>query len=282
MNTNGANGFHSHNGNFNSSGESGLNGYDKAVSPLALGSAPVIEISEITKVYQMGDMEVRALDGVSLTLRQGEYVAIIGASGSGKSTLMNMIGLLDRPSSGSYRIRGEEVSKLGENRLADLRNREIGFVFQRFNLLARTTARRQVELPLFYAGVSSGQSAQMALEALGKVGLLDRAHHRPDELSGGQQQRVAIARALVNNPSLLLADEPTGALDSKTGEELLALFDELHSQGMTLLVVTHDGHVAHRSERIITLRDGLVLSDEPVLNHVTLPPRALAGEGRPT
>ena len=142
MNTNGANGFHSHNGNFNSSGESGLNGYDKAVSPLALGSAPVIEISEITKVYQMGDMEVRALDGVSLTLRQGEYVAIIGASGSGKSTLMNMIGLLDRPSSGSYRIRGEEVSKLGENRLADLRNREIGFVFQRFNLLARTTARR--------------------------------------------------------------------------------------------------------------------------------------------
>ena len=195
---------------------------------------------------------------------------------------MNMIGLLDRPTSGSYRIRGEEVSGLSRNRMADLRNREIGFIFQSFNLLARTSARRQVQLPLFYAGVSERESERRAVAALERVGLGERIDHKPDELSGGQQQRVAIARALVNNPSLLLADEPTGALDSKTGEELLALFDELHSQGMTLLVVTHDGHVAHRSERIITLRDGLVLSDEPVLNHVTLPPRALAGEGRPT
>jgi len=223
---------------------------------------PVIEIKEMTKVYVMGKTEVRALRGVSLTIQEGEYVAIMGASGSGKSTLMNMIGLLDRPTTGSYRIRGAEVSSLSKDRMADMRNQAIGFVFQRFNLLARTTARRQVELPLFYAGVSLGKSAKMAVDALTRVGLGDRTDHKPDELSGGQQQRVAIARALVNNPSILLADEPTGALDSKTGAEVLALFDELHQQGITLIVVTHDMGVAGRAERIITLKDGLVISDE--------------------
>ncbi len=248
------------------------------------GPAPVIEIDDLTKTYLMGQTEVHALRGVSLTICEGEYVAIVGASGSGKSTLMNMIGLLDRPTSGSYRIRGEEVSRLSRNRMADLRNREIGFVFQSFNLLARTSARRQVQLPLFYAGVPERQSARRAVEALQRVGLGDRVDHRPDELSGGQQQRVAIARALVNNPSLLLADEPTGALDSKTGEELLALFDDLHSQGMTLVVVTHDDHVAHRAERIVTLRDGVILSDEPVRERGSSPAIAndlVAGDGQP-
>lgn len=223
---------------------------------------PVIEITDMIKTYQMGETQVHALNGISLIINEGEYVAIIGASGSGKSTLMNMIGLLDRPTSGSYRIRGTETSKLSENRMADLRNKEIGFVFQRFNLLARTNARRQVELPLFYAGRSGGKAAQMAMDALAKVGLDDRAHHRPDELSGGQQQRVAIARALVNAPSILLADEPTGALDTKTGDEVMGLFYELHQQGMTLIVVTHDNDIARQAERIITLRDGKIISDE--------------------
>ncbi len=227
------------------------------------GKPPVIEIKDMTKVYIMGQNEVRALRGVSLTVREGEYVAIIGASGSGKSTLMNMIGLLDRPTSGTYHIRGAEVSSLSKDRMADMRNQEIGFVFQRFNLLARTNARRQVELPLFYAGVPDGKAAKMAVDALTRVGLGDRTDHKPDELSGGQQQRVAIARALVNNPSILLADEPTGALDSKTGAEVLELFDELHKQGITLIVVTHDMGVARRSERIVTLKDGVIISDHP-------------------
>jgi putative ABC transport system ATP-binding protein len=224
----------------------------------------IIEIENVTKVYQMGEVEVRALRGVSLKVMAGEYVAIVGASGSGKSTLMNVIGLLDRPSSGTYRIRGTEASQLSKNHLADLRNREIGFVFQRFNLLARTPAHRQVELPLFYAGVSNGEARKRALEALGRVGLGDRADHKPDELSGGQQQRVAIARALVNRPHLLLADEPTGALDTKTGAEVLALFDELNRQGITLVVVTHDWDVANRAERIVTLSDGLIVEDRLV------------------
>jgi putative ABC transport system ATP-binding protein len=261
MNANGANGFHSPNGDYGDHSRNGHDG-DSSNGRQLPHPDPVIAISHLTKIYQMGDTQVRALDGVSLTVQEGEYVAIVGASGSGKSTLMNMIGLLDRPTSGSYRIRGVEVSELGEGRLADLRNREIGFIFQRFNLLARTTARRQVELPLFYAGVNSVKAAQMATEALAKVGLVERAGHKPDELSGGQQQRVAIARALVNRPSLLLADEPTGALDSKTGEEILALFHELHRQGMTLIVVTHDMHVAAQAERIVTLMDGRILSDE--------------------
>ena len=221
----------------------------------------IVQINQMTKVYQMGEMEVRALRGVSLTIHSGEYVAVMGASGSGKSTLMNMIGLLDRPTSGSYKIRGFESSDLSKNKLADLRNREIGFVFQQFNLLARVNARRQVELPLFYAGSSRRKAREMAEAALTRVGLGDRVGHRPDELSGGQQQRVAIARALVNNPSLLLADEPTGALDSKTGQEILDLFDELHNQGMTLVVVTHDPNVSSRAHRIVTLRDGLIIDD---------------------
>jgi putative ABC transport system ATP-binding protein len=223
---------------------------------------PVINISQMTKLYKMGTMEVQALRGVSLQIQPGEYVAIIGASGSGKSTLMNMIGLLDRPTAGSYQIRGQEVNGLSKNQLADIRNREIGFVFQRFNLLARTNAQRQVELPLFYAGISGSKAAKMAQEALTRVGLGDRLHHRPDELSGGQQQRVAIARALVNSPSLLLADEPTGALDTKTSAEILTLFGDLHRQGMTLIVVTHDMDVARRAERLITISDGLIISDQ--------------------
>jgi putative ABC transport system ATP-binding protein len=222
---------------------------------------PVIEISDLSKVYVMGSTEVHALRSVSLTINEGEYVAIIGASGSGKSTLMNMIGLLDRPTGGSYKIGGTEVSQLSKDRMADLRNREIGFVFQRFNLLARTPAQRQVELPLFYAGVPARKSAAMATEALERVGLGDRLHHRPDELSGGQQQRVAVARALVNKPGIVLADEPTGALDSTTGQELLALFDELNQQGITLVVVTHDMGVANRAERVVTLRDGAIVED---------------------
>jgi len=224
-------------------------------------SQPFIEIVDLTKVYKMGEMEVHALRGISLSIQSGEYVAIVGASGSGKSTLMNMIGLLDRPTNGTYRVRGTESQKLGKKAMSDLRNREIGFVFQRFNLLARATAMRQVELPLFYAGVASRKSKQMAKDALTKVGLGERTHHRPEELSGGQQQRVAIARAIVNQPGLLLADEPTGALDTHTGEEILTLFEELHSQGLTLVVVTHDPEVAARAHRVITMRDGLILED---------------------
>ena len=225
---------------------------------------PIVDIENITKVYRMGEIEVHALRGVSLRVMPGEYVAIVGASGSGKSTLMNVIGLLDRPTNGTYHIRGTEVSQLGKDKLADLRNREIGFVFQRFNLLARTIASRQVELPLFYAGVSGAEARRRALEALERVGLRDRADHRPDELSGGQQQRVAIARALVSRPSLLLADEPTGALDTRTGAEVLALFDELHAQGLTLVVVTHDWDVAHRAQRLVTLSDGRIVEDRRI------------------
>jgi putative ABC transport system ATP-binding protein len=223
---------------------------------------PLIQIEEMTKVYQMGDQQVHALCGVSLAVNEGEYVAIMGASGSGKSTLMNMIGLLDRPTSGSYKIRGVESSDMTKNELADLRNREIGFVFQRFNLLPRINARRQVELPLFYADVPGRKSRQLAEEALQRVGLGDRIHHKPDELSGGQQQRVAIARALVNQPGLLLADEPTGALDSITSDEVLDLFGELHQQGLTLIVVTHDPLVGARAERLVMLKDGHIISDE--------------------
>jgi putative ABC transport system ATP-binding protein len=224
---------------------------------------PFIEIKDMTKVYQMGDIKVHALQGVSLTIQPGEYIAIMGASGSGKSTLMNMIGLLDRPTQGSYKIRGKESSKLSKSQLADLRNREIGFVFQQFNLLPRISARRQVELPLFYAGVSGRKSREQAMTALERVGLGDRASHRPDELSGGQQQRVAIARALVNQPGLLLADEPTGALDTKTGAEVMGLVEELHQQGLTVVMVTHDPNVARRARRIVTLSDGKVISDQP-------------------
>jgi putative ABC transport system ATP-binding protein len=221
-----------------------------------------IQIEDMTKIYQMGAVQVHALRGVSLAIQSGEYLAIMGSSGSGKSTLMNMIGLLDRPTGGSYKIRGRESSDMSKSELADLRNQEIGFVFQQFNLLARVNARRQVELPLFYAGTPGRQSREMALRALERVGLGDRAAHRPDELSGGQQQRVAIARALVNNPGLLLADEPTGALDSQTSAEVMDLFDELHSQGLTVIMVTHDPIVAQRAKRVITLSDGIIVSDK--------------------
>jgi len=227
-----------------------------------INNGALIQIADMTKVYQMGEVQVHALRGVSLAVQEGDYLAIMGASGSGKSTLMNMIGLLDRPTSGRYWIRGGETSRLGKRKLADLRNQEIGFVFQQFNLLPRISARRQVELPLFYAGTSGRKGREMAEEALTLVGLAGRANHRPDELSGGEQQRVAIARALVNKPSLLLADEPTGALDSKTGTEVLDLVDELHVQGLTVIMVTHDPLVAQRAERVITLSDGLIVSDE--------------------
>jgi putative ABC transport system ATP-binding protein len=222
----------------------------------------LIQIQDMTKVYQMGEVQVHALCGVSFEVHTGEYVAVMGASGSGKSTLMNMIGLLDRPTSGRYRIRGTEASELSKGRLADLRNREIGFVFQQFNLLPRINARRQVELPLFYAGTARRKGQEMAMDALTQVGLADRATHRPEELSGGQQQRVAIARALVNKPSILLADEPTGALDSKTGAEVMDLFDELNAEGLTVITVTHDPLVAQRAGRVITLSDGIIVSDE--------------------
>ena len=223
---------------------------------------PLIQITDMTKIYQMGEMQVHALRGVSLDVQEGEYVAIMGASGSGKSTLMNMIGLLDRPTGGSYKIRGAEAAQLEKGKRANLRNREIGFVFQQFNLLPRMSARRQVELPLFYASVPGRKRRTMAIEALQKVGLEDRINHRPDELSGGQQQRVAIARALVNNPGILLADEPTGALDSKTGAEVMTLFDNLHAQGITVIMVTHDPLVAKRAHRIITLADGKIVNNE--------------------
>ena len=222
----------------------------------------LIHIEDMTKVYQMGEVQVHALRGVSLQVQKGEYLAIMGASGSGKSTLMNMVGLLDRPTGGSYWIHGTEASQLSRGKLADLRNREIGFVFQQFNLLPRVSARRQVELPLFYAGTSRHKGQQMATDALEMVGLADRTSHRPEELSGGQQQRVAIARALVNKPSILLADEPTGALDSKTGAEVMDLFDQLHAQGLTVITVTHDPVVAQRAQRVITLSDGVIVSDE--------------------
>ncbi|MBV7330991.1 ABC transporter ATP-binding protein [Chloroflexi bacterium TSY] len=222
----------------------------------------MIDIREMSKIYQMGQSEVHALRDVSLRVDVGEYVAIVGTSGSGKSTLMNMIGLLDQPTSGTYHIRGEDVGKLGKRKVATLRNREIGFVFQSFNLLARAPARKQVELPLFYANVPRRKASQMANEALALVGLGDRTTHRPDELSGGQQQRVAIARALVNRPSLLLADEPTGALDTKTGLEVMEIFRSLNEQGLTLVVVTHDRDVAGQAKRIVTLSDGVIISDE--------------------
>lgn len=225
------------------------------------GDVPVIAIEDVTKTYQMGEVAVHALRGVSLDIHSGEYVAIIGASGSGKSTLMNIIGLLDRPTSGRYAVRGNEVGRLGKAAQADIRNREIGFVFQRFNLLPRTSAQAQVELPLFYAGITGAQGRRRAVDALTRVGLESRIDHRPDQLSGGQQQRVAIARALVTAPSLLLADEPTGALDSKTTAEILDLFDELHAQGLTLVVVTHEHSVAERAGRVLTMSDGAVIED---------------------
>jgi putative ABC transport system ATP-binding protein len=223
--------------------------------------ATLIEIQDVHKIYDMGDDKVRALDGVSVVIQEGEYVAIMGPSGSGKSTLMNLIGCLDTPTSGSYKLKGTEVAGMTDDELAAIRNGEIGFIFQTFNLLPRSDAVQNVELPLVYAGVTRRERRERAQDALKAVGLGDRMHHRPNEMSGGQRQRVAVARALVNRPSILMADEPTGNLDSKTGEEIMNLMDQLHAQGRTIILVTHEEDLALRAARVVRLRDGKIMSD---------------------
>ena len=230
----------------------------------------LIDIRDLRKIYPMGGEEVHALDGVSLGIERGEYVAVMGPSGSGKSTLMNLIGCLDTPTSGSYFLNGRAVGELQDDELAAIRNKEIGFVFQTFNLMARTTALQNVELPLIYAGYSRSERRRMAEESLEMVGLKDRMGHRPNELSGGQRQRVAIARALVNKPSLILADEPTGNLDTKTGEEIMALFQKLNEDGNTLVVITHEEDIAQCSRRVVALRDGHIVEDRR-LDHQRTP-----------
>ena len=223
----------------------------------------LIDIREITKFYDMGEERVRALDGVTLEVSRGEYLAIMGPSGSGKSTLMNLIGCLDTPTSGSYVLNGREVARMTDDELAQIRNQEIGFVFQTFNLLPRTTALQQVELPLVYSGVPKKERRDRAVRALEAVGLADRMGHHPNEMSGGQRQRVAVARALINDPSILLADEPTGNLDSQTGAEIMALFDDLNARGNTIVLVTHEEDIAAHARRIVRLRDGKVREDRP-------------------
>jgi putative ABC transport system ATP-binding protein len=243
----------------------------QAPSPAALGPRTirphgplVIEIEGVTKQYKMGSEIIRALNGVKLKIHRNEYLAIMGPSGSGKSTLMNMLGCLDTPTSGRYEFSRKNVATMVDDELAEIRNREIGFVFQTFNLLPRSNALHNVELPLIYAGKPRGARLDQARKALTNVGLEHRMDHKPNELSGGQRQRVAIARALVNDPSIILADEPTGNLDSKTGEEIMALFEQLYSQGNTIIVVTHEEDIARHARRIVRLRDGLIESDAPV------------------
>jgi putative ABC transport system ATP-binding protein len=223
----------------------------------------LIDIRDITKVYEMGEEKVHALSGVTISVSKGEYIAIMGPSGSGKSTLMNLIGCLDTPSSGSYILNGREVATMTDDELAAIRNQEIGFVFQTFNLLPRTTALQQVELPLVYSGLARKERRERAVKALAAVNLSDRMGHQPSEMSGGQRQRVAIARALINNPSILLADEPTGNLDSATGFVIMALFDQLNGRGNTIVLVTHEEDIAAHARRIVRLRDGKILSDGP-------------------
>jgi putative ABC transport system ATP-binding protein len=225
--------------------------------------ALVIEIEGVTKLYKMGAETVHALRGVDIRIHRNEYLAIMGPSGSGKSTLMNMLGCLDTPTAGRYEFAGKNVASMVDDELAEIRNREIGFVFQTFNLLPRSNALHNVELPLIYAGIGKHERIARAREALENVGLGDRIHHRPNELSGGQRQRVAIARALVTSPSIILADEPTGNLDSKTGVEIMTLFEQLYAQGHTLIVVTHEEDIARHARRIVRLRDGLVEADGP-------------------
>ncbi len=238
----------------------------------AARNGSLIDITDVQKIYEMGATEVRALDGVSLQVRSGEYVSVMGPSGSGKSTLMNIVGCLDTPTSGSYKLRGTEIRERDDDELARIRNQEIGFIFQTFNLLPRANALHNVELPLIYAGKPAKERRERASAVLEMVGLGDRMHHRPNELSGGQRQRVAIARALVNSPSLVLADEPTGNLDSKTGLEIMGLLDDIHQRGNTVILVTHEEEVAARSHRIVRLRDGKIESDR--LTRSAAPPSA--------
>ena len=244
-----------------------------AIAPEPVENAPqagdVIVTHNLWKTYAMGEQEVHALRGVNLRIRRNEYVAIMGPSGSGKSTLMNLIGCLDSPSQGSYCLNGHDVSRLSDDELARIRNKEIGFVFQTFNLLARATALHNVELPLIYNGTSAAARIERAKSVLESVGLGTRMQHKPNEMSGGQRQRVAIARALVNSPSIILADEPTGNLDSKTGVEIMALFAELHRQGNTIVLVTHEPDIAEHAHRVVTIRDGVIASDHPSARHTT-------------
>jgi putative ABC transport system ATP-binding protein len=227
----------------------------------------VIQAENLTKVYQMGEVEVQALQGASLQVRRGELLAIMGPSGSGKSTLMNILGCLDQPTSGYYRLEGLDVAQLDDNKLAEIRGQRIGFVFQSFNLLPRTSALANVELPLIYSGIGMRERHHRAATALEMVGLGDRLHHKPNELSGGQQQRVAIARALVTNPAIIMADEPTGNLDSKSSEEIMGIFQRLNEEhGITIIFVTHEREIAEHTRRIVRLADGLIVEDQPILN----------------
>jgi putative ABC transport system ATP-binding protein len=247
--------------------ESTVDMESRDASGRATGTEPVIKLDHIHKIYRMGDIEVHALRGVSLAIRQGEFVAVMGVSGSGKSTMMNIIGCLDQPTRGKYILDGHDVSKLSKDDRADIRNRKIGFVFQGFNLLSRTSAIENVELPMLYSGIGTAERRNRAQEALESVGLAGREKNHPNQLSGGQQQRVAIARSLVNHPTIILADEPTGALDSRTSVEVLEIFQRLNRErGITLLLVTHEHDIAEYAQRVVIFRDGKIRSDEPVLH----------------